>query len=317
MVWYVRSIFALAIFAGAALGQGTRLANPFYAFGNCLEGTPETMAATLGDLGYAGLDWDGSLGAVPQVEQALKARGLSLLSVFRYAQENIPGNVQALRGKPTLITVAIGEGHFADDAAAVAWLRPLAASADSAGLTVVLYPHVDSFLDRAEDAVRICRKVDRKNVRMAFNLCHFLMDCHRNRLDPRVRLAPVLEESLPWLASVSINGADDSGTTWSRLIKPLGQGSYPVAGFLRLAVDKGFRGPVGLQCYAVPGNKAENLKASMAAWRSYQAALVPASIRWIRHGEVTHPGTLPGRYPLAGFLADAAGRRLPPSFPGP
>ena len=35
-------------------------------------------------------------------------------------------------------------------------------------------------------------------------------------------------------------------------------------------MDLGFEGPVGLQCYNVPGDKANILAQSMAAWRGYE-----------------------------------------------
>ena len=35
----------------------------------------------------------------------------------------------------------------------------------------------------------------------------------------------------------------------------------------------GFRGPIGLQCYAVKGDKLENLRQSIKAWKEYSARL--------------------------------------------
>jgi sugar phosphate isomerase/epimerase len=74
---------------------------------------------------------------------------------------------------------------------------------------------------------------------------------------------------------VSINGADVKrpGYSWDRLIQPLGRGDFDVCDFLKKLRAAGYRGPIGLQCYAVKGDPAENLKQSITAWRAYAARL--------------------------------------------
>jgi sugar phosphate isomerase/epimerase len=69
---------------------------------------------------------------------------------------------------------------------------------------------------------------------------------------------------------VSINGADEEGD-WDRLIQPLDRGSYDVRGFVEAVRKLGFTGPFGLQCYNVPGDREENLRRSMQAWKSFSA----------------------------------------------
>ena len=54
---------------------------------------------------------------------------------------------------------------------------------------------------------------------------------------------------------VSINGADHTGG-WDRLIQPLDRGEFDVYGFLKTLRDLGYTGPIGLQCYMVPGDLA-------------------------------------------------------------
>jgi len=49
------------------------------------------------------------------------------------------------------------------------------------------------------------------------------------------------------------------------LIRPLGEGNYDVAGFLKVLRQIGYAGPIGLQCYNLKGNPAENLKRSITA----------------------------------------------------
>jgi sugar phosphate isomerase/epimerase len=265
---------AAALFALAGAAQpDTRLKNPFFAFSNGLEGTPEAMAQALHDLGYAGMDWEGDDAAVPKLLTALESRGLALASIYRSPHDDIPGTLKLLKGKGTLILLHIDAGEYPNDSAAVIHLRTLAAQADSLGLKLALYPHVDSYVGKQEDGLRLCQAVNRKNVGLCFNLCHFLMECNRNHLDARALLGPLLARCRPYLFTTAINGADSVGTSWNKLIQPLGRGNFPVFEMVKTLVDLGFMGPIGLQCYAVPGDKMTNLATSMAAWQGYQKLL--------------------------------------------
>jgi quercetin dioxygenase-like cupin family protein len=77
-----------------------------------------------------------------------------------------------------------------------------------------------------------------------------------------------LRDTLPDLILVSINGADHEGG-WDRLIQPLDRGDYDVYSLLLRLRQLGYQGPVGLQCYQVPGDHRENLQRSMEAWRGF------------------------------------------------
>ena len=71
---------------------------------------------------------------------------------------------------------------------------------------------------------------------------------------------------------VSINGAEHEGG-WDRLIQPLDRGEFDVYGLLKKLVVLGYKGPIGLQCYKVPGDREENLTHSMAAWSKFSARM--------------------------------------------
>ena len=64
--------------------------------------------------------------------------------------------------------------------------------------------------------------MDRPNVGLTFNLCHWLRTDHGKDLDE------LLREARPHLQMVTINGADKEGD-WDRLIQPLGKGDYDKA----------------------------------------------------------------------------------------
>jgi sugar phosphate isomerase/epimerase len=105
--------------------------------------------------------------------------------------------------------------------------------------------------------------VDRPNVGVMFNLCHWL------RVDTSRDYKPLLKLALPRLWAVSINGADefDEKPGWDRYIQPLDKGNFDVAGFLRTLRGLGYTGPIGLQCYGIGGDAREHLARSIAVWR--------------------------------------------------
>ena len=157
----------------------------------------------------------------------------------------------------------------AGDARAVEIIREMAALAQDSGAQVLLYPHSYMWLERIEDAVRVADKVDRPNVGVMFNLCHWL------RVSKSREYEPLLAQAMPRLWAVSICGADefDDKPGWGRYIQPLGRGSFDMATFLKTLRQLGYTGPIGLQCYGIPGDVRDTLAESMKAWRSYSTAI--------------------------------------------
>ena len=149
-------------------------------------------------------------------------------------------------------------------------IADLAATSD---LRVALYPHSGFYVATTADALRLTKKVDRQNLGATINLCHELMTDQGPKLDETIR------EVAPYLFVVSINGADvkQPGYSWDRLIQPLGRGDFDVCGFVGKLKAAGYRGPIGLQCYAVKGDKLENLRQSIKAWKEYRARLADGS----------------------------------------
>ena len=60
---------------------------------------------------------------------------------------------------------------------------------------------------------------------------------------------------------------DTDGRDWDTLIRPLNRGTFDNRGLLKLLREIEYRGPIGLQGYGVPGDKAENLRRSITAWK--------------------------------------------------
>ena len=257
--------------------------SPFFAFDN---GTGRNILSTqvqakmLSQLGYDGIGYTGSAG-IPEMLQALDAHDLQMFSIYvgaRVGSERatydpqLKQAIRQLQGRPTMIWLTIQSGPSASpelDEQAVGVLREIADAARESGLRVALYPHTGFYVARIEDALRLVEKADRENVGVSFNLCHFLKQHKEEEIES------ALAAALPHLLLVSINGADRGATQtmgWDRLIQTLDRGDLDVKRVLDLLKRLGYQGPIGLQCYNVPGDRRDNLKRSMDAWQSMTAA---------------------------------------------
>ncbi len=265
----------LAVQALSAAEGPAGFDNPFFAFdngvgrGTC---TPDEQAGMLAELGYAGIGYSGC-GELPQRWAAFERRGLKVFSIYVGSRVGPDGPtfdpglktaIQQLKGRQTILWLTIQGRAENGDEQAVEVVREIADLAAASQLRVVLYPHVGFHVASTADALRIVRASQRKNVGVSWNLCHFL------KLDKEQNLRAQLTEALPYLELVSINGADSGDTPqmgWERLIQPLDRGTFDTLSLLRLLRELGYRGPIGLQCYNVPGDQKENLQRSMAAWK--------------------------------------------------
>ena len=155
------------------------------------------------------------------------------------------------------------------DPHAVAILREMSDLALDSGAQLLLYPHVSSWIERIEDSMRVADKVDRPNVGVMFNLCHWL------KVDKQRDYKPLLEKAMPRLWAISLNGADERSTAadWSQYIQPLDKGNFDIGGFLKTLKELGYKGPIGLQCYGIGGDVREHLARSMEAWVKLSANL--------------------------------------------
>lgn len=260
------------------------LDNPFFALVNGVSDaehdTPEKMAAMLAELGYDGIGPSGVDG-IPAMIDAMEAKGLKVYAQYVGAfvdgeeqpfDPGIPEAIAAMKGHGTHVWLWLRSRKHrpstdGGDAEAVKLVREIADMAEKVGVKVALYPHVGFYVATVDDAVRVAKKVDRANVGVSFNLCHWLKAQGPEGLKEKLRLAH------PYLFILQINGADKKGG-WDQLIQPLGQGEFDVHGLLRMVKQLRFDGPVALQCYAIKGDKKENLRRSMEAWKSYQQRMV-------------------------------------------
>lgn len=274
--------------AGAATAASRALAPPappgdaFFPF--CIDWhdakkrTFEQQAQMLRELGYPGVGhiW---LDKIEERLATLDAAGLRLFQITMQV-ELTPGKepydvaqfktvLTLIKGRQVqfcLLCKGLPASDPAGDPRAIEILREMSDFARESGAQLLLYPHQKNWIERIEDSVRVADLVDRPNVGVMFNLCHWL------RVDQSRDYAPLLRRALPRLWAVSINGADerDNEPGWKRYIQPLDQGSFDVRTFLTTLRQIGYHGPIGLQCFGIGGDVRDHLARSLAKWRELQ-----------------------------------------------
>jgi sugar phosphate isomerase/epimerase len=234
------------------------------------------QAQMLKELGYDGVGhiW---LDGVADRIRSLDAVGLKLYQITitvdigpgkQAYDPRLKDVLSLVKGRGVQFALLIGGMKPSDpagDERAVKIIREMVDLDKGTDAQFLLYPHVDNWTEQIEDCVRVADKVNRPEVGVMFNLCHWLRVCKDRDYASRLKLA------MPRLMAVSLNGADewDPQPGWARYIQPLGRGSFDVPKFLGTLKELGFKGPVGLQCYGIGGDTRNHLQESMAAWRKF------------------------------------------------
>lgn len=269
------SIALACLTAGAATPE-------FFVFDNGVgrgAWTPDRQAQTLKDLGFDGISYNYTKPAdLAAWQKAFQQRGLKIYGLYVHTFPDRPEQpydpafkeaIRMLKGTGTVIWMTLREAKDRTrnyDAEGARIVREIADLAAEQGVRVALYGHKGFYVETGADSARIVKLADRPNAGASINLCHEFLAGKGDALDDTIRVAA------PISTLVSVNGVDVAG---GKYILRLDQGDFDVAAYLKKLFAAGYRGPVGLQCYSVPGDTAENLKAGIAAWRKISAGFAP------------------------------------------
>lgn len=175
--------------------------------------------------------------------------------------------IRKLKGRPATVSVLLGGLKAGDPQGmepAVKLLRELGDAAAEASVRVSIYNHVNNWTESLPFIVEVVRKANHPRVGFNFNLCHWL------KVDGDKDYRPLLRENAAKLFCVTINGAQRGATVWTDgLIQSLDKGDFDNRALLATLDEIGYRGPVGLMCYGVPGDPHDYLTRSMKVWRSW------------------------------------------------
>jgi sugar phosphate isomerase/epimerase len=174
-----------------------------------------------------------------------------------------------LKGGRTQLALLIYGGKPSDeslDEKALEVIREIIDMAETNDVKVVLYPHVGAWIETVADCVRLAKRFPQKNVGVMFNLCHWAAT------DKSENLRKTLVLALPYLSCITINGTDkpeeiQAHADHAGWLQPLDAGSFDQQQLLTILDELGYSGPVGLQCYGIPGDAKIHLERSINKWR--------------------------------------------------
>ena len=239
----------------------------------------EEQNAMLAELGFDGVAhlW---LDKLSERVASAKETGLQVAQVYLQVDlsqdppfdRKLKEALSCLKGGQAQLALLIYGGQPSDrslDDKAVGIIRDIVSIAEPNNVKVVLYPHVGAWSETVADCVRIAERFPDKNVGVMFNLCHWAA------VDKSKNLKKTLELALPYLSCITINGTDTPEEIQSRAdrtgwLQPLDAGSFDMKMLLTILDELDYRGPVGLQCYGIPGDAKVHLERSMKTWRDMQ-----------------------------------------------
>jgi sugar phosphate isomerase/epimerase len=158
---------------------------------------------------------------------------------------------------------SIGKSSSDGDSKAMDKLEVLLSLADKHNSHVCLYPHVGAWLEKVEDGVRLCKKMNHPRLKTVF--CGF----HWYAVDGK-GLAERIEEASPYLHSVNMCGTRKGGNVAGYTIEPLDCGEMDNFALLGLLNRYGYNGRIGFQGYSVGGDVYEYLRRSLALFRDME-----------------------------------------------
>ena len=233
----------------------------------------------LSELGYDGTHltiWDAHTAAtIPQFVATAQQHKLAVNGIYFMLDIANPAKAQAtiaqIASIPVATTVEVamladGMGtHMSDpsyDTHAVAYLLQICAIASQHGHQVVLYPHVNFWLETTADALRICQAVNHPALGISFNAYHWYAMGNRD-------IHATLTSIAPYLRAANICGSrmNPAGSTRPATIELIDQGELDVFVVLCALRQVDYTGAIGLQGFGIGGDVYSKLRHSRQVFR--------------------------------------------------
>jgi sugar phosphate isomerase/epimerase len=278
-------VSAVLLFGGERAVAEEKPSRPPKLYGFCVDrparpnASISAQAKLLGELGFDGAGYPLWVGeGLEKNLQVLNEAGLELSLAFIHVDldldskkpaydPRVPAALAKLKGRPVTIAVLF-RGYPPGDPRGmergVKVLRELSDLAAKSGLRISIYHHVKHWTESVLYSLEVVQRVDRSNVGVNFNLCHWL------KVDGDKDYRPVLRENARQIFAVTINGAQRNSKTFENgLVQPLDRGDFDNRELLGLLREIGYDGPVGLMCWGIPDDTREHLQRSMHVWKSW------------------------------------------------
>lgn len=288
---YITIILLLSCSLNIGLAQ--KLTNPFFVLHNIIRGdstynTFDKQIELVKQTGFDGIEinqlesFEGMKAALDKQQFMGSYFYVKIKLEEPHIDKRLENYIQQLKGTKTIIAPYFisdskqfkPSAHDADTLV-VRLVRQVADWAKAAGLQVAIYPHIGFYVERTDHALTLVKEINRKNVGLTFNLCHWLAT---TSLSERSQLKPHLKELRPYLKMITICGANDvitsQKTIWDDYILPLGTGSFDTYNLVKYCVkDLKLKVPIGVQCYNIKADKPQLVQNTMRVWQQYKVQL--------------------------------------------
>lgn len=153
----------------------------------------------------------------------------------------------------------------AGDAPVCAWLRQALAIAQARGSRILLYTHIGFWLDKHDDALRLCEKMAHPNLGMLFTSGNWYMGGGD-------QLAALLRRAMPYIRQVNLAGARRSplGFMGIATIEPLDVGELDNFAVIALLKRLGYEGYIGYTGWEEGGDAYHKLERSLRMLRDIE-----------------------------------------------
>lgn len=281
-------ILLLAFFFQLAVtGHAQKMRNEFFVFHNLIRddktyNSYDSQVKFVKENGFDGIEI-GSEESFTELFNAIEKYKFKCSSFYvklRVEDEHLDpvlvSAIKRLKGSGAVISPSIvrtikktGSPSEEEDESVVKLLHELSMLCTESKLQVAIYPHWSFYVETTTHALSLVKKVNRKNVGLGFNLCHWLATTGEQE---RKNLNSQLKSIRPYLKMMSINGANDvitkDSNLWNDYILPLGQGSFNTKGLVEFVTGTlNYRGPIGIQAFNIKGDKKELLLSTAEAVR--------------------------------------------------
>jgi sugar phosphate isomerase/epimerase len=218
---------------------------------------------------------------VPKLASARDRHGLEVAGVYCPLDMTAPSAEQDGRRIEELVRTIDGCDHVeiallsdtygpsdqSGDDVALGWMERLAGAAAERDVTLMLYPHALCWLERTDDAIRLCRRLDHPGVKAIFTAYHWYAVEGAN-------LRRLMDDIAPYLEAVNICGSTRaSGHVMPATIERLDEGEMDAFHVLGEVRRVGYEGYIGLQGYSLAGDPYANFRRSLAALRDIERRL--------------------------------------------
>jgi sugar phosphate isomerase/epimerase len=241
--------------------------------------TIDSRCQILSELGYDGTHltiWDANTAAtIPHFVTSAQQHKLAVNGIYFMLDIANPTAAHAaitqIASIPVATTVEVAlfaersNLHRSDssyDAQAIAYLQQICAIAKQHGHQIVLYPHVNFWLETTTDALRICQAVNHSALGISFNAYHWYALCHRD-------IYATLTSIAPYLRAANICGSrmHPTGSPMPASIELIDQGELDVFVVLCALRHVGYTGAIGLQGFGIGGDVYSKLHHSRQVFR--------------------------------------------------